>query len=74
MASFFAASGMATYSLFRVGLTLVFRGNPAWDDWWEEFTELIALAALTLFLIEFRGPLGLRFPFLRPGVERSRRP
>jgi len=67
---FFLGLGFTSYAVFKMVLTLAFFDNPAWGDWWEEFTELIAIFAVLLFLYVFRGQLEINFPFVRkPPVE-----
>ena len=61
----FIGTGFGSYALFRFVLALAFYDNPAWADWWEEYTEFLAVAAVLLFLFVFRRQLELHIPFLR---------
>jgi rhodanese-related sulfurtransferase len=56
---FFAALGLATYPALRHLLANAWRDSLPWADLWEELTELLTVATLAVFLLRFRGPLGL---------------
>ena len=59
----FMGVGFASFALFRTVLFSMFYENPAWDNWWEEATELLAVIAVLWGLTAFRTQLGLRSAF-----------
>jgi rhodanese-related sulfurtransferase len=56
---FFAALGLTLYPVLRHLLANAYRESLHWSDFWEELTELLLLATLTVFFWRFRRPLGL---------------
>ncbi|MCP4148728.1 MAG: hypothetical protein GY757_13355 [bacterium] len=56
---FFIGLGFMFYSLLRFFLLYSFDGLPYWINFWEEFTELMTVSALGVFLLIFRKGLGL---------------
>jgi len=57
---FFAAVGLASFSLFRFGLLAAYRQVPGWKDAWEEITEFAVVVAVAVLLCVLRAPLGLQ--------------
>jgi hypothetical protein len=52
---FFAAgAGFLSFALFRLALFALFRDNLAWFVIWEEWAEMMFIAALWLFILIFR--------------------
>ncbi len=56
---FFAALGFTLYPVLRHLLVNAFREALYWSDFWEELTELLLIATLTVFLLRFKRQLGL---------------
>lgn len=56
---FFAGIGFMSFSLFRFVLYGSFAVAPWWGDFWEEATEMLAIAGIGAALWAFRRPLGL---------------
>jgi hypothetical protein len=59
---FFAAIGFTLYPVLRHLLANAFRESLYWSDFWEELTELLAMATLAVFLFRFRRQLELPGP------------
>jgi rhodanese-related sulfurtransferase len=57
--AFFAAVGLTLYPVMRHLLANAFRESLWWSDFWEELTELLLIATLTVFFLRFRRQLGL---------------
>jgi hypothetical protein len=51
---FAAGTGFLSFALFRLVLFALFRDNLAWFVIWEEWTEMMFIAALWLFILIFR--------------------
>jgi len=56
---FFAALGFTLYPVLRHLLANAFRESLHWSDFWEELTELLLIATLTVFFLRFRRQLGI---------------
>jgi hypothetical protein len=56
---FFVGFGFLGFALFRFVLYGVYRGMPVWADFWEEATEFLAVFGVGVFLVVFRGQIGL---------------
>jgi hypothetical protein len=59
---FFSGLGLGSYALLRFFLYEAFAARPVLADLWEETTELLAVLGVAVFLLCFRGPLGLGSP------------
>lgn len=58
---FFLGLGLMIYSLSRFFLVSSFQSDPQWTNFWEEFTELLTVLGIAVFLYIFRQTLGVRF-------------
>jgi len=56
---FFAAVGLASFSLFRFFLLEAYRQVPGWKDAWEEITEFAVIVGVAVALHSLRHQVGL---------------
>ncbi len=65
---FFAGFGALVFVLLRFALQSAYRTMPVWSDFWEEATEMVAVAGVAVVLWVVWKPLGL------PGAEPAAQP